>query len=176
MSATNDATLITDPPPVRSIAGIAARQHRNVPRRLTAIVRSQISSAVEVIELSRGSRIPALLTRMSSEPNAASVSATIRSTSAGLVTSAWTNRPSPPVSYGSSTMHGERADEGGGVATKEREVSAPALEQLLLDYRARIGHARMPETVREEALRQLERLATTPAEGFEHYVIRGYLE
>ena len=62
------------------------------------------------------------------------------------------------------------------MATKEREVSAPALEQLLLDYRVRIGHARMPETVRVEALRQLERLATTPAEGFEHYVIRGYLE
>ncbi len=50
------------------------------------------------------------------------------------------------------------------------------LDQVIAEYRERIRLAPMPRSVRTEALRQLRRLQAAPADGFEHYVIRGYLE
>ena len=55
-------------------------------------------------------------------------------------------------------------------------VTHDELQRVLAEYRERIRTARMPRTVRAEALRQLHRLTTYPIDGFEHYVIRGYLE
>ena len=52
MTATNDAVLMTDPPPARSSAGIAYLQPRNTPLRLMSMTRSQMSSVVLVTESS----------------------------------------------------------------------------------------------------------------------------
>ena len=50
------------------------------------------------------------------------------------------------------------------------------LDEVIDAYRERIRSAPMPRSVRSEALRQLTRLRHAPADGVEHYVIRGYLE
>ena len=50
------------------------------------------------------------------------------------------------------------------------------LDDVIDAYRERIRTAPMPRSVRSEALRQLTRLRRVPADGVEHYVIRGYLE
>ena len=59
--ATNDATLMMDPPPVSSIAGIPYLQPNATPFTLTASVVSQIDSSVVSTEPSSGSITPALL-------------------------------------------------------------------------------------------------------------------
>jgi len=50
------------------------------------------------------------------------------------------------------------------------------LDEVITGYQERIRSAPMPPAVRVEALRQLARLGRVPADGVEHYVIRGYLE
>jgi hypothetical protein len=50
------------------------------------------------------------------------------------------------------------------------------LDEVITGYHERIRSAAMPPAVRVEALRQLARLRWVPADGVEHYVIRGYLE
>ena len=59
--ATNDATLITDPPPDATSAGMPCRQHSHTPFRLTAMTRSHTSSGVSAVPPSSGGRMPALL-------------------------------------------------------------------------------------------------------------------
>ena len=66
------------PPPLRSMAGISCFMHRNTPRRSTATIRSNCSSAMSASGAS-GSSIPALLNATSSPPS----SATVRSTALG---------------------------------------------------------------------------------------------
>ena len=73
------------PPPCFTICRAAAWLTRNEPNRLTSITLFHSSSVT-----SRNGfliSMPALLTAMSSRPNFATISATIRSTSARLLTS-----------------------------------------------------------------------------------------
>ena len=60
-SATNDATLITDPPPRSSRCGMPYLQQRKTPRVFTACTRSHASSEVSRIESSSAGEMPALL-------------------------------------------------------------------------------------------------------------------
>src|SRR4051794_7523093 len=71
------------PQPRLTISRCAAREHRNAPLRCTAATESQSSSVILWIRLSR--MIPALLTRISSEPSRRTISSTILSTSAATV-------------------------------------------------------------------------------------------
>ena len=59
--ATNDATLMIEPPPASSIAGIPYLQPNATPLTLIARVVSQIASSVEWTLPSSGSITPALL-------------------------------------------------------------------------------------------------------------------
>ena len=61
MSATNDATLMIDPPPDSSIAGMPALHPSQTPLRLTSMTRSQVDSGVSVAPPSSAGKIPALL-------------------------------------------------------------------------------------------------------------------
>src|SRR5205807_4204102 len=60
-SATNDATLITDPPPRSSRCGMPCLQHRYTPFVLTSCTRCQASGSVSRIDASSAGEIPALL-------------------------------------------------------------------------------------------------------------------
>src|SRR5665213_1094261 len=60
-SATNDATLITEPPPRSSKCGMPYLQQTNTPRVLTACTRSHASRPVSRIESSSAGEMPALL-------------------------------------------------------------------------------------------------------------------
>ena len=59
--ATNDATLMIEPPPVSSIAGMPYLQPNATPFTFTASTRSQIASVVRCTEPSSAGMIPALL-------------------------------------------------------------------------------------------------------------------
>ena len=59
--ATNEATLITEPPPRSSRCGIPCLQQRKTPRVFTAWTRSQASTDVSSTEASSSGEIPALL-------------------------------------------------------------------------------------------------------------------
>jgi hypothetical protein len=60
-SATKLAMLMIEPPPARSMAGMACLHPRNTPRTFTAMTRSQTSTSVSVTEWSASGMIPALL-------------------------------------------------------------------------------------------------------------------
>src|ERR1022692_3670039 len=60
-NATNDATLMTEPPPRSSRCGSPYLQQRNTPLALTACTRSHASGSVVKIESSSAGMIPALL-------------------------------------------------------------------------------------------------------------------
>src|SRR3954447_3679030 len=96
MTATNDAVLITDPPPCSSRSGMPYLQHRYTEVRLTSCTRRQASSSVSRIESSSGGEMPALLNSTSRPPKRSIAAAYIARTSSALVTSARTN--SPPIS------------------------------------------------------------------------------
>ena len=68
-TATNDAVLMTEPPPLSSRWGIPCLQHRNTLRRLVACTRSQASRAVSSTEASSVGEIPALLNSTSIRPS-----------------------------------------------------------------------------------------------------------
>ena len=60
-SATNDATLITDPPPRSSRCGIPCLQQRKTPFAFTACTRSHASGSVSRMPASSAGEMPALL-------------------------------------------------------------------------------------------------------------------
>ena len=88
ISATNEAVLMMEPPPVRRSAGMPYLQPRKTPRRLIASVCSQTSSDVLTASSSPDSITPALLNKTSSLPNDCSATATICSQSVACDTSA----------------------------------------------------------------------------------------
>src|SRR5579871_1588883 len=102
MRPSDDAVLMMLPPPERSMTGIAARQAVKIAVRFVAIVRSHCSS----VQSTRRPDIctAALLYSTWTAPNAASVSSTMRSTSARTDTSAWTATAVPPSLRTSSTV------------------------------------------------------------------------
>ena len=70
-SATNDATLMTEPEPASTIFGIAYLQPRKTPRTLTAMTLSHVATSVSMTEWSAAGMIPALLYRASTRPKVA---------------------------------------------------------------------------------------------------------
>src|SRR3989454_3336501 len=96
-SATNDATLMIEPPPERRRAGMPYLHPSHTPFRLMLITRSQIASAVSTVPSSSAWKMPALLYRTCRPPNVSTANRTIASTSAGLETSARTNAAWPPA-------------------------------------------------------------------------------
>src|SRR5207245_9323624 len=96
-SATNDATLMIEPPPERRMAGMPYLHPSHTPFKLMLMTRSQIASAVSTVPSSSAWKMPALLYRTCRPPNVSMVNRTIASTSAGLETSARTNAAWPPL-------------------------------------------------------------------------------
>ena len=88
--------MILPPSPWSTMTRAAACATRNAPLRLTAWVRSQVSSVSS--KKSVNGQIPALRTATSTRPNVRTVSSTSRWTSAPTETSAWTTSGSPPAS------------------------------------------------------------------------------
>src|ERR1044071_5004100 len=84
MRATNEAVLITEPPPARRSAGMPCLQPRKTPFALTSSVRSHTDSSVAIASSSFGCMMPALLKRTFSRPNSRSAATTIRSQSFAL--------------------------------------------------------------------------------------------
>ncbi len=60
-SATKEATLMIEPPPDSSIAGMPARQPSHTPFRLISMTRSQVASGVSSVPPSSAGKMPALL-------------------------------------------------------------------------------------------------------------------
>ena len=60
-SATNDATLMTEPPPRSTRYGIPYLQQRKTPFVLTSCTRCQASTSVSRMDASSAGMIPALL-------------------------------------------------------------------------------------------------------------------
>src|SRR3954453_5935045 len=87
MTATNDAVLITEPPPPSSRCGIPCLQHRKTDLRLTSCTRCHASSDVSRTEPSSLGEIPALLKRTSTRPTSARTRAYMSRTAASSVTS-----------------------------------------------------------------------------------------
>ncbi len=87
MSASSEDMLTIEPPPLRSMAGIAALAHRNAPRRLTLI--SSSHTAPPPSRMPPANTKVALFTSTSTRPNSASTSANSAMTSASSPTSAW---------------------------------------------------------------------------------------
>ena len=69
ITATNDAVLMTDPPPLSSRCGMPCLQHRKTLRRLVACTRSQASRPVSSTEASSVGEMPALLKSTSMRPS-----------------------------------------------------------------------------------------------------------
>ena len=69
ITATNEAVLITDPPPPSSRWGMPCLQHRNTDLRFTSCTRCQASSEVSSTDTSSGGEMPALLKSTSIRPN-----------------------------------------------------------------------------------------------------------
>ena len=61
MIATNDATLMIEPPPEASIAGMPYLQPSQTPLRFTSMTVSHVDSGVSVAPPSSAGKIPALL-------------------------------------------------------------------------------------------------------------------
>jgi hypothetical protein len=68
MTATNDAVLMTEPPPLSSRWGMPCLQHRKTDLRLTSCTRCHASSDVSSTETSSGGEMPALLNSTSMRP------------------------------------------------------------------------------------------------------------
>src|SRR5215467_6841282 len=83
------------PPPRRAIAGMAAREARNVPVRLMPMTRFHASGSVSVADPNDST--PAAVIRMSMPPNSAAARAAIASTCAGSDTSTAIAAARPPA-------------------------------------------------------------------------------
>src|SRR4051812_16548578 len=98
MTATNDAVLITEPPPASSRWGIPCLQHRKTDLRLTSCTRCHASSDVSSTEPSSVGEIPALLKSTSTRPSSARTRAYMSRTAASSVTSTWSeSSPGAPA-------------------------------------------------------------------------------
>jgi len=97
MWATNDATLMIEPPPDAIIAGIAYLQQRETPLTLISSTRSHTASLVFVGLSSSPGETPALLYSTCSPPNVATVSRIIAATDSSSVTLHDTKRALPPA-------------------------------------------------------------------------------
>src|SRR5262249_13137819 len=123
--------MIAPPPPAR-ITGTMAWLNRNRPFTLTAITRSSSSSEISVTGLLTCA-VPALLTRMSSRPKAASVERTAASISAARVTSQPRASALVPISSAtacaapaSTSSTQTRAPSRANVSPLHRPIPAPA--------------------------------------------------
>src|SRR5215831_5636327 len=146
------------PPPAR-ITGTMAWLNRNRPFTLTAITRSSSSSEISVTGLLTCA-VPALLTRMSSRPKAASVERTAASISAARVTSQ--PRASALVPISSATACAAPA------STSSTQTRAPSRANVSAMHRPMPEPA--PVTMAALSLRRInfpspaETEGTTPAE------------
>src|SRR5262249_12819510 len=93
-TATNDATLITEPRPARCMYGITCLQQRYTDRRFTSCTCCQTSVSVVRMESSGGGDTPALWNETSIAPQVSYTSAKAPRTSSSDDTSACTKRPS----------------------------------------------------------------------------------
>src|SRR5579863_2453360 len=103
MPITDAIFTIAPPAPCLIICLISYFRQSHIPLRSTAMVRSQSSSDCLMMGTQTPS-MPALLNATSRRPNFSTVFWTSASTSRALVTSAFTNRPSPPTSAISFTV------------------------------------------------------------------------
>ena len=84
ITATNDAVLITEPPPASSRCGMPCLQQRNTDLRFTSCTRCQASSDVSSTETSSGGEMPALLKSTSIRPNSSRTRVYMPSTCSGV--------------------------------------------------------------------------------------------
>src|SRR3954454_16412117 len=91
-----EATFTIEPPPVSSIAGIAAFEHTNTLRRFTWSTWSHFSSLVFQVSRSSPCTIPALFTRTSRPPSSSRAVATASAAVADEDTSPITRRAASP--------------------------------------------------------------------------------
>src|SRR3954453_20244164 len=104
ITATNDAVLITLPPPDSSRCGMPCLQQRNTLFRFTSCTRCQASRLVSSTDTSSGGEMPALLKSTSMRPNASRVRAYISITASSSVTSAAIDmRPGAPSTRSTPT-------------------------------------------------------------------------
>src|SRR3954454_3151777 len=94
LCASWDDRLMIRPQPLRRIAGITSRVQRKVPLRWTRIMSSNI--AVDMISTGLVVSMPALLTRMSTSPSAATMAPNAALTAGSSPTSAATPARPPP--------------------------------------------------------------------------------
>ena len=117
MIPATDDRLTIEPPPLSFIARTASRQPRNVPSALTALTLRK--SASVVVSTLPSVPMPALLTRMSRRPKAASTASTTSRQRASSVTScARVRSASDPSVF-----------EAGFIAVGRRDLRALAVEQ-----------------------------------------------
>src|SRR5918995_132287 len=139
--ATNEATLITLPPPDSSIAGMPCRQHRATPVTLTSSTVCHVSSLVLVGSSSSPGEMPALLYSTVSAPNVDVVCSTARRTLASSPTSSATNEAAPPrlriavtASVPSDTSPMTTlapSDANNSAATRPSPLAAPVMSATL---------------------------------------------
>ena len=98
ITATKEAVLITDPPPLESRCGIPYLQHRNTDLRFTSCTRCHASSDVSSTEASSFGEMPALLNSTSSLPYDSRARAYISRTASSSATSQASARSTPSKS------------------------------------------------------------------------------
>ena len=92
-----DAMLMMEPPPLRSMAGMAYLQQRKTPFRLVSMVMSHTGSSISASGGVR-MRTAAALTSTSRRPNWETAALTMASIWSALEVSTCTNKASPPCS------------------------------------------------------------------------------
>src|ERR1700674_3947510 len=139
IKATNEATLMTEPPPALSRCGMPYLQQRKTPLAFTACTRSQASGSVVRIESSSAGMMPALLYRTSTFPNRFAAASYIASTLLGSLPSAWKKKASlhseavfSPASFPTSATHTRApSDEQSSAASRPMPPAAPVITATL---------------------------------------------
>src|SRR3954447_16801931 len=120
MTATNEAVLMTDPPPPSSRWGMPYLQQKKTDFTFTACTRSHTSTSVSSTEASSGGEMPALLNSTSMRSYAARTASYIERTASSSATSQANARSTPGESAARSTPTTIAPS-----SLKRRAVSAP---------------------------------------------------
>src|SRR4051794_36913580 len=131
MTATNEAVLMTDPPPDSSKCGIPCLQHRNTDSRLTRCTRCQASSDVSSTETSSSGEMPALLKRTWIAPYSSRTRAYIARTASSSVTSQASARSPTPSSRRSTPATVAPSAPNRRALSAPIPLAAPVMTQTL---------------------------------------------
>ena len=142
MTATNDAVLITEPPPASSRCGMPCLQHRKTLRRLTSWTRCQASTEVSSTEVSSLGLMPGVVEQDVDAPEGLARPSYTALTSSSEDTSAWKRQlarralgqvdPHDRRALGGEQLRGLRPDpDAAPVITHTLPSSRPAISAAL---------------------------------------------